>query len=162
MTKRHVFYSFHYDNDVMRVQQIRNIGVLEAQPLMYINNWEEIKRGGNRAIQNWIDTNMEGKSCLVVLVGEKTAGREWVNYEIKHAWDKRMGVLGIYIHNIKCPRTGVSRQGDNPFRRFTINDTTPLDSVVTCYNPNPYDAYNDIANKLELLVEDAIRIRGSY
>lgn len=29
MTKRRVFYSFHYENDVMRVQQIRNIGVLE-------------------------------------------------------------------------------------------------------------------------------------
>ena len=162
MTKRHVFYSFHYDNDVMRVQQIRNIGVLEAQPLMYINNWEEIKRGGNRAIQNWIDRNMEGKSCLVVLVGEMTAGREWVNYEIKHAWNEGKGVLGIYIHNIKCPRTGVSRQGDNPFHRFAIDDTIPLDSVVTCYNPNPYDAYNDVANNLESLIEDAIQIRKRY
>lgn len=26
--KRKVFYSFHFDNDVMRVQQIRNMGVL--------------------------------------------------------------------------------------------------------------------------------------
>jgi len=162
MTKRHVFYSFHYDNDVMRVQQIRNIGVLEGQPLVHPNEWEEIKRGGNRAIQNWIDTNMEGKSCLVVLVGEKTAGREWVNYEIKHAWNKGMGVLGIYIHNIKCPRAGISRQGDNPFRGFAINGTISLDSVVTCYNPNPYNAYNDIAYNLESWVENAIQIRSRY
>ncbi len=28
--KRKVFYSFHFDNDVMRVQQIRNMGVLEG------------------------------------------------------------------------------------------------------------------------------------
>jgi len=29
MEKRQIFYSFHYANDVMRVQQIRNIGMLE-------------------------------------------------------------------------------------------------------------------------------------
>ena len=29
MAKRQIFYSFHYDNDVFRVQQIRNIGALE-------------------------------------------------------------------------------------------------------------------------------------
>jgi len=29
MAKRQVFYSFHYANDVMRVQQIRNIGMIE-------------------------------------------------------------------------------------------------------------------------------------
>ena len=28
--KRQVFYSFHYDNDAMRVQQVRNIGALEG------------------------------------------------------------------------------------------------------------------------------------
>lgn len=26
MLKRQIFYCFHYDNDVFRVQQIRNIG----------------------------------------------------------------------------------------------------------------------------------------
>lgn len=29
--KRQVFYSFHFDNDVMRVQQIRNMGVIEGE-----------------------------------------------------------------------------------------------------------------------------------
>ena len=29
MARRSVFFSFHFDNDVMRVQQIRNIGSLE-------------------------------------------------------------------------------------------------------------------------------------
>jgi hypothetical protein len=30
MAKKQIFLSFHFDNDVMRVQQIRNIGVLEG------------------------------------------------------------------------------------------------------------------------------------
>jgi hypothetical protein len=28
--KRKVFYSFHFDNDVFRVQQVRNMGVIEG------------------------------------------------------------------------------------------------------------------------------------
>lgn len=31
MAKRKVFYSFHYDNDVFRVQQIRNMGGKNGQ-----------------------------------------------------------------------------------------------------------------------------------
>jgi hypothetical protein len=29
-TKRQVFYSFHFDSDVRRVQQIRQMGVIEG------------------------------------------------------------------------------------------------------------------------------------
>jgi len=32
MAKIPVFYSFHFNNDVMRVQQIRNIGAIEGNP----------------------------------------------------------------------------------------------------------------------------------
>lgn len=42
--KRKVFYSFHFDNDVMRVQQIRNMGVLEGDEPVSPNTWEQIKR----------------------------------------------------------------------------------------------------------------------
>ena len=44
MPKRQVFYSFHYKNDVMRVQQIRNIGVIEGNIPVSSNTWEEIER----------------------------------------------------------------------------------------------------------------------
>jgi len=37
--KRQVFYSFHYDNDVFRVQQIRNIGMLEENTPVSVNEW---------------------------------------------------------------------------------------------------------------------------
>ena len=30
MAKRQVFYSFHYENDVRRAAQIKNIGVIEG------------------------------------------------------------------------------------------------------------------------------------
>ena len=44
-TKRQVFYSFHFDNDVFRVQQIRNIGAIEGNTPVSPNEWETVKKG---------------------------------------------------------------------------------------------------------------------
>ncbi len=160
-TKRQVFYSFHFDKDVMRVQQIRNIGALEDNKPVSANEWEQIKRGGSSAIEKWIDENMKYKNCVVVLVGEETAEREWVRYEIKKAWNDGRGLVGIYIHNLKCPRNGFGRLGKNPFDQFTVNGIA-LSAIVQCYNPSSYNAYGDIKNNLERLVEEAVNIRSNY
>ena len=84
--KRQVFYSFHYKNDVMRVAQIRNIGAIEGNKPVSENEWEEVKKKGNQAIEKWIDDNMQNRSCVIVLVGEETSNRQWVKYEIEKAW----------------------------------------------------------------------------
>jgi len=161
MATKKVFYSFHFDNDVMRVQQIRNIGVIEDNKPVAANDWEEVKKKGNAAIEKWIDDNMKYRSCVVVLVGSQTASRQWVQYEIIKGWNDGKGVVGIYIHNIKCPRNGKCNQGSNPFDNITFNnDGRKLSSVVKCYNPNSYDAYNDIADNLENWIDEAITIRG--
>ena len=44
---------------------------------------------------------MRGRSCVVVLIGSKTANREWVQYEIKKAWKDGKALLGVYIHGLK-------------------------------------------------------------
>ena len=73
MTKRKVFYSFHYDNDVFRVQQIRNMGIIDGNEPVTPNNWEEIKRQGDISIRNWINNEISKSSCVVVLVGSQTS-----------------------------------------------------------------------------------------
>lgn len=159
MAKRQVFYSFHYDNDVFRVQQIRNIGALEDNKPVSANEWESVKRGGEASIKKWIDDNLRYKSCVVVLVGEETANRKWVRYEIEKAWELDKGLVGVYIHNLKDPRTGKSSKGKNPFDQFELDDGTKLSSVVKCYNPNPNDTYNEIKDNLEDWIEEAIASR---
>lgn len=159
MAKRQVFYSFYYDNDVFRVQQIRNIGALEDNKPVSANEWESVKRGGEASIKKWIDDNLRYKSCVVVLVGEETANRKWVRYEIEKAWELGKGLVGVYIHNLKDPRTGKSSKGKNPFDQFKFDDGTKLSSVVKCYNPNPNDAYNEIKYNLEDWIEEAIASR---
>lgn len=44
---RKVFYSFHYDNDCWRTQQVRNIGMIEGNKPLTANDWEEVKKGGD-------------------------------------------------------------------------------------------------------------------
>jgi len=158
--KRQVFYSFHFGNDVMRVQQIRNMGVLEGNTPVSANDWETVKKNGKGAIEKWINDNMRFRSCVVVLVGEETAKRPWVIYEIQKAWNDGKGVLGIYIHNLKCPKDGTCNQGPNPFSQFTLTDGRNLSSVVKCYNPKSTDAYNDIKNNIADWIENAIAMRA--
>lgn len=158
MPKRQVFYSFHFDNDVMRVQQIRNMGALDGNEPVSANDWEKLQKtdGG---IKKWINDNMDYRSCVVVLVGEQTANRPWVKYEIEKAWNDGKGILGIHIHNLKCPRNGTCSKGSNPFDQFNFKDGRKLSSVVKCYNPDSRDAYNDIKNNIESWIEEAISAR---
>lgn len=158
MAKRQVFYSFHYANDAMRVQQVRNIGVIEGNTPVSANDWETVKKKGDKGIQEWIDNNMKNRSCVVVLVGSETSSRKWIKYEIKKAWSDGKGLLGIYIHNLKDPNTGTCKQGANPFDNFTVGDKK-LSSLVKCYNPKPSDAYNDIKNNISDWIETAIASR---
>lgn len=160
--KRQVFYSFHYKNDVFRVQQVRNIGALEENEPVSANEWEQIRRGGDKAIEKWIDENMKYRSCVIVLVGSETAKRRWVDYEIRKAWNEGKKLLGIHIHNLRDPRTsgewpfyGKSPQGINPFMSIGLSNGNRLSNIVPCYNPNKFDAYNDIRNNIETWVENA-------
>jgi len=159
MTKRQVFYSFHFDNDVMRVQQIRNMGVIEGNTPVSANEWEEAQKKPG-AIEKWIDDNMKYKSCVIVLVGKETASRTWVDYEIRKGWNDGKGVLGIYIHNIKCPRNGKCDKGPNPFEQIKLKNGKMLSNYINCHNPNSDDAYTDIKDNIENWIETAIKARN--
>jgi hypothetical protein len=90
------------------------------------------------------------------LIGEDTANRPWVQYEIKQAWKKGMPILGVYIHNLKCPRGKTSRKGKNPFELFSLNDGRKISELIDCYEPTSYSAYRDIAANLEQWVNQAV------
>jgi len=159
---RRVFTSFHYKPDNWRASQIRNMGKLEGNSVVTTNKWEEVTNGGNKAIENWIDENMHGKSCVVVFVGENTAGRKWIKHEIKKAWEDGKGLFGIYVHNLKDSNGEQSNKGANPFDDFTVNNKK-LSSIVKCYNP-PYttstNVYDHIKENIEDWIEKAIEIRN--
>lgn len=163
MTRR-VFFSFHFDNDYWRTQQVRNIGSIEGQSIYTPNAWEELKRKGKPAVEKWIDDNMHGKSCVVVLVGSQTAERPWVQHEINKAWNDGRGVLGIRINKLLNSSSQASDAGNNPFDKITFtNSGKPLSSVVQLITPSGLDSkatYKSIAEGIEGWIEDAIAIRN--
>lgn len=159
MVRIPVFYSFHFNNDVMRVQQVRNIGVLDGNSPVSPNVWESIKRNGDLAVKRWIDDNMKYKRCVIVLIGSQTAYRPWVRYEITKAWSEGRGLFGVYVHNLRCPRAGIGSMGPNPFDFIKLDNGLSLSSLVNCYNPNAMNAYRDIAYNIESWVDRAISQR---
>ncbi len=162
---RQCFYSFHYAPDCYRAAQVRNIGVIEGNRTASDNTWESVKSQGEAAIKRWIDSQMKGRSCTIVLVGTNTAGRKWINYEITESWNSGMGVVGIRIHGLKNSRSEISTWGDNPFDKLTFETSKkPLSSVVKCYNPagnTSRQRYAWISKHLSNAVEEAIRIRAN-
>lgn len=159
MSRKPVFYSFHFDNDALRAQQIRNIGSLDGNSPASPNKWEGIRRSGDAAIKRWIDETMKYKRCLIVLIGLETANRPYVQYEIEKAWNEGKGVLGMYVHNIRCPRNGTCRKGPNPFDRIGLQNGNKLSSLVQCYDPDPNNAYRDVSANIANWIDDAIARR---
>lgn len=162
-TKRQVFYSFHYIPDCWRAAMVRCIGVIEGNRPAPDNDWETIAKTGDLAIKKWIDSQLKYRSCTVVLVGNKTANRKWINYEIVKSWDEGMGVVGIYIHGLKNKDGYIAEKGDNPFDYITHGGSDKkLSTIVKCYDPtgiNSKEKYGWIARYLLDAVEEAVRIR---
>jgi MTH538 TIR-like domain (DUF1863) len=123
---RRVFFSFHWD-DVWRANQVRNSWVVrpegESPKFADWAEWEEVKSAGDESIKGWIDRQINGASVTCVLIGAKTASRQYVQYEIRKSWERKMGLLGVRIHNLRDPLGTVGMMGPNPFQQLTI--TTP-------------------------------------
>jgi hypothetical protein len=101
---RRVFFSFHYQRDLWRVNVVRNSSVVEGTSAAGFSDaslWEKAKREGAPAIQRLINSGLSGTSVTVVLIGAQTANRQWVAYEIDKSIERGNGLLGVRTHAIK-------------------------------------------------------------
>ena len=99
---RKVFFSFKYD-DVHRAMNVRNsnvIGGVMKSGFIDKADFEKVEREGSRAIQTWIDNQLNGTSVTVVLVGANTHKSKWVKYEIDQSIARGNGLLTIDISKV--------------------------------------------------------------
>ncbi len=159
MPKRQVFISFEYNKDAWRASQVRNMGKVSESSTFSDNDWEEVKYKSETAIKNWINEQMEKRSCIVVLIGETTSSRKWVKYEIEKAYELNKGIVGIHIHKLKDASGNQTRKGSNPFYSIFTNGGERLSKYVKCfdskYSSSKY-VYEDIEENIEELIEYAI------
>jgi hypothetical protein len=116
---RSVFFSFHYQRDILRVQQVKQHYVAKGtytEAGYFDGSLEEkAKKEGDQAVKKLIDQGLKGSSVLCVLIGKETYTRRWVDYEILKSISLSKGVFGIRIHQLKDPNTGTDTAGSNPF-----------------------------------------------
>ncbi len=107
---RRVFFSFHYDRDIWRVNQIRNIGEVVGVAAAGFHDaslWEEAKTKGDRVIKALIDNGLANTSVTVVCIGGRSAGRRYIDYEIQQSIARGNGIVALRINHLK-DRTGAT------------------------------------------------------
>jgi hypothetical protein len=116
---RTVFFSFHYQRDIMRVQVVKNHYVTKghyAAAGYFDGSLEEkAKKEGQQVVKRLIDDGLVGSSVTCVLIGKETSARHWVYYEILKSVALGMGVFGIRIDQIGDPKQGKDTAGSSPF-----------------------------------------------
>lgn len=121
---RRVFFSFHYQRDIWRVNIVRNHATLKSgyREAGYwdCSLWESTKRTGETALKRLINSGLQTTSVTVVLIGSETSERKWVKYEIEESYKRGNGMLGIYIHNIRDTNGTTDLKGKNPFDDFIV------------------------------------------
>lgn len=124
---RYTFFSFCYD-DVknFKVNVVRNSWLLSNGENTFIDGsiWEKEKSKGDAVIKQLIESGLKKTSVTAVLIGDETADRRWVKYEIVKSFDKGNGILGIYLNRIRGKEQRISARGTNPLDRlgFMISD----------------------------------------
>lgn len=163
MSKRQVFFSFSYKNDNWRASQVRNMGKVEQNSTFSDNEWEEVKEKSDDKIKEWIDNQLRKRSCLVVLIGQNTANRKWINYEIKKAYELDKGIVGIYINKLENSVGKQDQKGENPFDYLKLRNQK-ISKYVKCFESKYVTSrfvYGDIKDNIEELIEYGITHKPS-
>ncbi|MDY4283709.1 TIR domain-containing protein [Xanthomonas sp. LF06-19] len=114
---RSVFFSFHYQRDIWRVNQIRNLDEIvgcAAAGFRDASLWEEAKKKGDAEIKKMIDDGLKGTTVTVVFIGNQTANRKYINYEIQQSIARGNGIVGIQIHELKNQHGETDTAGNTP------------------------------------------------
>lgn len=160
---RRTFFSFHFENDIVRASQVRNSWVTkkdrEDAGFWDAASWEEVKKKGDDSIKSWIRKNLENTSVTAVLIGSSTSNRDYVKYELEQSWKRGNGIFGFYIHQMKDFSGNTATKGDNSFGELF---TSPADSKKYFFERFPtYDwVDNDGYSNLNTWIEAAARAAG--
>lgn len=122
---RYTFFSFCYDDVIsFRANVVRKSYVVKDIGNVFIDGsiWEEAKTKSPAQIKELIDNSgIKNTSVTAVLIGDHTANRRWINYEIVKSFEQGNGILGIYINRIKDKTGHITHKGLNPLDRLALH-----------------------------------------
>lgn len=146
------FFSFQYEPDNWRVQQVMNMGAVTGGSAFTPQDWEAVRYKTDAAIETWIHDQMLYTRAVIVLVGATTAESRWVKHEIIKAWNDRRPLVGVRIHGLRDKNGYFSSAGADPFAQVTLSNARTVADYVDLISPagtDSKDIYNDIQKNLE-------------
>jgi hypothetical protein len=166
---RRLFFSFHYDRDIWRANQVRNCWRThpdrESAGFWDASLWQRAKNLGDAAVKRLIDEGLQNTSVTAVLIGAETDGRPWVDYEIEQSYLRGKsylrgnGLLAVHIHSMRDRFGYCDPPGTNPFNRWHITQGGRLTYFSELYSS--YDWVGDSGYQhLGRWVEFAARVAG--
>lgn len=163
---RRLFFSFHYDRDLWRVNQVRQSNQpwlnKEGSYWADASMWERQKPRTVTQTEKLIDDAMQNTGVTVVLIGTETSQRRFVGYEIQQSHGLKKGLLGVYIHRLRDRYGNADTKGKNPFASWqaTVNGrTTLLSNIYPTYDWILDDGYNNLESWVEEAAVAAGRVR---
>lgn len=147
-----VFFSFQYDPDNWRVQQVMNMGAVSGGSAFSPQDWEAVRCKTDAAIEKWIHEQMNYTKAVIVLVGATTSKSRWVRHEIIKAWNDKRPLLGVRIHGLRDKDGYTMPRGADPFASISMTGGGTMANYVKLIDPVGGDSkavYRDIENNLE-------------
>ncbi len=126
---RHTFFSFHYVNDVMRAQVVKNAWVTQDRVdsgFFDKSAFEKAQIESPDSLKRFLTGKLDGTSVTCVCVGAQTFARPWVRYEIIRSVQLGKGLLGVRLDQVRCAQkvkqgfTGYEQSGENPFEHLGL------------------------------------------
>lgn len=160
---RRVFFSFHYQNDIWRVNQVRMAGEfrdVEGYETVYDNSlWEKTKKSGDAALRTLIQGGLDNSSVTVALSASQTWGRKWVRYELLKSLERGSGLMTLWIHQQRDQNGQTAAQGYNPMAciYYTIS-TDGRTAATQYYDGTAWQPYETISTQK---MSAAAKQRGS-
>jgi len=124
--KRRVFFSFHYDHDMWRANQVRNSWRFQKEDQREERGffdgsiWGNSKRRGDESVKALIRDGLKNSSVTCVLAGPFTYQRRWVRYEIAQSVARGNGLMTVKIHDLRDSGGRASYVGPNPLDHMGV------------------------------------------
>ncbi|WP_409525148.1 TIR domain-containing protein [Nitrincola sp. MINF-07-Sa-05] len=121
---RKTFFSFHYQEDVWRVWNVRNCWVVSkdqvAEGFYDSSVFEASKKESDEALKTFLRNGLKNTSVTCVLSGQYTASRRWVRYEIVRSVLKGNGLLTVDIHGVENNAKELGVKGTDPLAEVGV------------------------------------------
>jgi hypothetical protein len=160
---RDVFYALHYALDRGRIAGLLESHALEANLEPSHADWAKIRRGGEFATRRWIEEQLKGRSCTVVLIGTHTASRPLVHYAVQRSRQLKLGLLGIHIHGLHDNHLP-SEKGENVFEHPEC-DLGSIGGKIPVYDPPGTDSqmiYRYIVDNMAQWADEAAGLTRTW